>query len=109
MTPGGRPPHPRTFQDDEILTVPDLADILGISVRSAYRIVASPGFPKVILSAKAYRIAGWQFRQWLNQEAARAATAAVPVSAIQRGEQARRRHHPAPLRFRTSIPEEAEH
>lgn len=75
-----RPPAPRPFADTELLTAADLAAILGVSVRTAYRIFARPGFPKTQISAHCYRVAGWRLREWWDAETDRQqAAAAGPV------------------------------
>lgn len=51
-----------------VMTVLDVAEVLGISRNSAYDLVRSKGFPKVTVG-KMYRIPKVRFEQWLNSAA----------------------------------------
>ena len=52
----------------DVMTVLDVAEVMGISRNSAYELVHSKGFPKVTVG-KMYRIPKVRFEQWLNSAA----------------------------------------
>lgn len=51
-----------------VMTVMDVAEVMGISRNSAYDLVHAEGFPKIIVG-KMYRIPKVRFEQWLNSAA----------------------------------------
>jgi len=60
------------WDDRSVLDVHDIARILKVSERTAYEVMASPGFPRLWVSDRALRVPGWQFREWLAAQTAAA-------------------------------------
>lgn len=52
--------------DREILNVKEVKEILGIGINQAYKLVASKGFPKIILGRR-YLIPRDEFYQWIRK------------------------------------------
>jgi hypothetical protein len=51
-----------------MLRVADVATYLNVCSRVAYRLVKTPGFPRVVLSTKCWRIPRDAFFEWLEEE-----------------------------------------
>jgi hypothetical protein len=51
-----------------MMRVSDVAKYLNVSARVAYRTVKTPGFPRVILSTKCWRIPRDAFFEWLADD-----------------------------------------
>lgn len=51
-----------------MLKVADVAGYLNCSMKLAYQLVKTPGFPLVILTSKAYRIPRDAFLRWLEEQ-----------------------------------------
>lgn len=52
----------------DVMTVLDVAEVMGISRNTAYELVHSKGFPKITVG-KMYRIPKVRFAEWLNSAA----------------------------------------
>ena len=62
-------PRTRRYTDQDVLTVAEVAAVLRIPLRSAYRLAATPGFPVVRLTARAYRVPWAGLQAWLAAQA----------------------------------------
>ena len=52
------------------MTIPEVAEILNVSVVRAYQMAAEGGFPSVRLSPRRLRVPTAAFRSWLDSQAA---------------------------------------
>lgn len=100
-----RAQHPTPWDDHSVLDVHDVAMILKVPERTAYEVMASPGFPRLWVSDRALRVTGWQFREWLTAQGAEAQEGYQTVSIVQRTAQRRAERHAAHRTPRPPLPD----
>jgi excisionase family DNA binding protein len=64
------------------MTVPQVAEILGVSVPRAYQLAAEGSFPSLRLSSRRIRIPRAAFETWLTTQAEIALASVVPAKEV---------------------------